>query len=149
MTQIRTVTDFLENIAPLELQEDYDNAGLITGSPHWHVSGVLCTLDCTPEVVQEAIEEECNLIVCHHPIIFRGLKKLSGDSYIVRTVVQAIRHDIAIYACHTNLDNVLHHGVNERIAERMGLKNARILDPKDEKGYIGSGIIGELEQPLN
>ena len=79
MSKIKTVTDFLENIAPLELQEDYDNAGLITGSPDWQVTGVICSLDCTPDVVQEAIDEKCNLIVCHHPIIFQGLKKLSGS----------------------------------------------------------------------
>src|SRR5690606_6147789 len=103
MTKISTVTGFLENIAPLEWQEDYDNSGLITGSMDWEVSGVLCALDCTPEVVQEAIDTGCNLIVSHHPIIFGGLKKLSGQSYIERAVVSAIRHDVAIYAIHTNL----------------------------------------------
>lgn len=148
MTKIRTVTDFLENIAPLDLQEDYDNSGLITGSPEWEVSGVICSLDCTPEVVQEAIDEQCNLIVCHHPIVFHGLKKFSGDSYIERSVVQAIKYDIAIYAIHTNLDNVFHSGVNERIAERLNLINIRILDPKDVYGEIGTGIIGSLKKPV-
>lgn len=149
MTKIKTVADFLENIAPLELQEDYDNSGLITGSFSWDITGVLCALDCTPDVVAEAMEEGCNLIVCHHPIIFQGLKKLSGDSYIVRAVVMAIRHDIAIYAIHTNLDNVLRHGVNERIAQRLNLKNIRILDGKEDDDHVGAGIIGEYEQPLD
>ncbi len=148
MTRIKTITNFLENIAPLELQEDYDNAGLITGSASWEVTGTLCALDCTPEVVQEAMDEQCNLIICHHPVIFQGLKKLSGDSYVVRAVVKAIRHDIAIYAIHTNLDNVLHHGVNERIAHRLNLRNIRILDQKEEGGHVGAGIIGEYEHPL-
>ncbi len=148
MTKIKTVTDFLENIAPLDLQEDYDNAGLITGSSEWEISGVICALDCTPEVVQEAIDGNCNLIICHHPIVFQGLKKFSGSSYIVRAVVLAIKYDIAIYAIHTNLDNVLHSGVNERIAERLNLKNLRILDPKDDSGVIGAGVVGELERPI-
>ena len=107
MARIKTVTDFLENIAPLELQEEYDNSGLITGSPEWEVSGALCALDCTPDIVTEAIDRGCNLIVSHHPIIFQGLKKLSGDTYVQRAVVQAIRNDVAIYAIHTNLDNVM------------------------------------------
>ncbi|MBY5958522.1 Nif3-like dinuclear metal center hexameric protein [Membranicola marinus] len=149
MTKVKTVADFLENIAPLELQEDYDNSGLITGSFSWNVTGVLCALDCTPEVVMEAREEGCNLIVCHHPIIFQGLKKLSGDSYIVRAVVMAIRHDIAIYAIHTNLDNVLRHGVNERIAQRLNLSNVRILAPKEGESKIGAGVVGNYPDPFS
>lgn len=148
MTTIKTVTRFLENIAPLHLQETYDNAGLITGSLEWKVSGVLCALDCTPEVVREAEDENCNLIICHHPIIFSGLKKLSGDSYIVRTVVEAIQRNIAIYAIHTNLDNIFHHGVNQKIAERLKLVGPRILDPKEEDKDIGAGILGELTEPM-
>lgn len=149
MTKIKTVTDFLENIAPLELQEDYDNAGLITGSPDWQVTGVICSLDCTPDVVQEAIDEKCNLIVCHHPIIFQGLKKLSGNSYIERAVVTAIRHDVAIYAIHTNLDNVLQNGVNQKIGQRLGLEDCRILSPKNEMVSIGAGLVGRLTSPMN
>lgn len=149
MTKINTVTNFIENIAPLELQEGYDNAGLITGSPDWEVHGVICALDCTPDVVQEAIQEECNLIVCHHPIVFSGLKKLSGDSYVERTVVKAIRHDIAIYAAHTNLDKVLHHGVSTRMAERLHLESVEILDPADEDGVTGLGVIGNLTEPAS
>ena len=148
MARVKTVTDFLENIAPLELQEDYDNSGLITGSSEWKVKGVICSLDCTPDVVQEAIDQDCNLIVCHHPIIFEGLKKLSGDSYIERAVVSAIRHDVAIYAIHTNLDNVMQHGVNQKIAERLGLENCSILAPKNEVGNTGAGLIGHFAEPM-
>ena len=149
MANIGMVTDFLEGIAPLSLQEDYDNAGLITGSPDWEVQGVLCSLDCTPEVVEEAINCQCNLIVSHHPIVFRGLKKLTGDSYVVRALVKAIQNNIAIYAIHTNLDSVLKNGVNERIARVVGLNKYSILDPRDDQVAIGFGVVGELEQPMN
>jgi|SRR5690554_2106302 len=148
MARIREVTDFLEQIAPLHLQEDYDNAGLITGSPEWEVQGVLCALDCTPAVIEEAIQSGCNMVVSHHPIVFQGLKKLSGDTYIQRAVIQAIRHDVAIYAIHTNLDNVLQNGVNQRIAERIELEKCRILDPRDESGEIGAGLVGELRNGM-
>lgn len=148
MTRIKTVTDFLENIAPLDLQEDYDNAGLITGSAEWEVKGVVCSLDCTSEVVREAINQNCNMIVCHHPIIFQGLKKLSGNSYITRAVVMAIRHDVAIYAIHTNLDNILQHGVNQKIAERLGIGDGRILAPKEENNNTGAGFIGHFDHPM-
>ncbi len=149
MTKIRTVTAFLENIAPLDLQEDYDNSGLITGSEDWEVSGVICSLDSTPAVVQEAIEKGCNLIICHHPIIFSGLKKLSGNTYVERAVVQAIRHDIAIYAIHTNLDNVLQNGVNQQIAHKLDLQDVRILAQREGDMQTGSGVVGELPHVLS
>lgn len=125
----------LERIAPLELQEAYDNAGLITGRFETPLSGILCTLDCTEAVVREAARRGCNLVVAHHPIVFRGLKKLNGYNHVERAVIAAIRHDIAIYAIHTNLDNALHRGVNERIAQRLGLLQAslRILAPMQER----------------
>jgi dinuclear metal center YbgI/SA1388 family protein len=128
---IRDITTYLEEIAPLSYQESYDNAGLITGTHEAAVTGVLVTLDCIEEVVEEAIQRNCNLIVAHHPIVFKGLKKLNGGNYVERTVIKAIKNDIAIYAIHTNLDNV-HNGVNQKIAERIGLKNLRILVPKKE-----------------
>lgn len=148
MTKIKTVTGFLENIAPLDLQENYDNSGLITGHPDMEITGVLTALDCTPAVVQEAIDKNYNLIVSHHPIVFTGLKKFSGDSYVERAIVQAIRHNIAIYAIHTNLDNVLHNGVNERIAQRLELNHLNILARKDDEGLTGSGIVGLLEKDM-
>ncbi len=108
---IKDVTDHLEAIAPRAYQEDYDNSGLLTGAADDPVNGVLVTLDCTEQVVEEAIQQKCNLIVAHHPIIFRGLKKLTGQTYVERTIIKAIKNNIAIYSIHTNLDNV-HTGVN-------------------------------------
>lgn len=127
--KIKDVTSHLEQIAPLSYQESYDNAGLITGQPNWTVTGILVTLDCTESIVDEAIEKRCNLIVAHHPIIFKGLKKLTGKNYVERTVIKAIKNDIGIYAIHTNLDNVM-AGVNRKIADQIGLKNLKILSPQ-------------------
>src|SRR6202046_250329 len=124
--QISAILGFLEALAPPAYQESYDNAGLITGSGSWECTGVLTTLDATGEVVKEAILRGCNLIVAHHPIVFRGLKRLNGANYIERTVIAAIKGDIAIYAIHTNLDNVM-AGVNGRIAAQLGIVGGRPL----------------------
>jgi dinuclear metal center YbgI/SA1388 family protein len=126
---IANVIDFLENLAPLPYQESYDNPGLLTGDLQAPVTGILTTLDCTEEVVEEAIQQKSNLIVAHHPIIFKGLKKITGSNYVERTVLKAIRNNIAIYAIHTNLDNI-HTGVNRKICEKIGLKNIRLMAPK-------------------
>ena len=126
---IRSITSFLESLAPLSLQESYDNAGLITGNPDWKCSGIITSLDATEAVIMEAIEKKCNLIVAHHPIIFGGLKKINGKNYVEKTVIAAIKNDIAIYAIHTNLDNVI-QGVNGKIADKLGLVNRSILQPK-------------------
>ena len=128
-TSIKDVIRHLEFIAPPAYQESYDNCGLLTGDPNDAVTGVLVTLDCIESVVDEAIERGCNLIVAHHPIIFRGLKRLTGANYVERTVIKAIRNRIAIYAIHTNLDNV-HDGVNRRLCEKIGLTNLSVLLPK-------------------
>jgi dinuclear metal center YbgI/SA1388 family protein len=127
--KIQEVTHYLESLAPLNLQESYDNAGLITGNPETIVKGILVSLDCTEEVVDEAIANNCNLIVSHHPIVFKGLKKLTGGNYVERVIIKAIKNDIALYAIHTNLDNVS-HGVNKKISEKIGLINLEILAPK-------------------
>jgi dinuclear metal center YbgI/SA1388 family protein len=126
---INQITHFLENIAHTYLQEDYDNAGLLTGNANLPCTGVLISLDCIEATVQEAIDKKCNLIVAHHPIIFSGLKKINGKNYVERTIIKAIKNDIAIYAIHTNLDNVL-HGVSGKMAEKLGLENVQILAPK-------------------
>ncbi|RAW01325.1 Nif3-like dinuclear metal center hexameric protein [Pseudochryseolinea flava] len=131
--RIKDVTDYLEALAPRSYQESYDNSGLITGDPAASVKGILVSLDCTEAVVREAIEKGCNLIVAHHPIVFKGLKRLTGATYVERTVISAIRNDIAIYACHTNLDHVS-QGVNRKICEKIGLVNPTILQPK--KGIL-------------
>jgi dinuclear metal center YbgI/SA1388 family protein len=121
----------IERYAAPELQEDYDNAGLITGDPQQECSGVLCALDVTDAVVKEAVEEGCNLIIAHHPIIFRRIKKISSKNYVGRLVIEAIKNDIAIYAAHTNLDNIL-LGVNGVLAKKLGLRNPAILQPKNK-----------------
>ncbi len=128
--QIKTVLKYLETIAPPTYQESYDNAGLIIGDASETVTGVICCLDSTEAVVEEAIAKKCNLIIAHHPIVFKGLKRFNGKNYIERVVMKAIRHDIAIYAIHTNLDNMLYQGVNTRIAKQLALKNIQILAPK-------------------
>ena len=131
MVKIKDVTSYLESIAPLSLQESYDNAGLIVGDPNAEVSGVLVCLDSVEESIDEAIKHGANLIVAHHPIVFRGLKKFNGKNYVERTVIKAIKNDIAIYAIHTNLDNVP-NGVNSIIAKKLGLKNIKVLVPSNE-----------------
>ena len=142
--KIKDILSTLESIAPPYLQESYDNAGLIVGDPEAAVTGVLFCLDSTEAVVNEAVEKGCNLVVAHHPIVFRGLKRLNGANYVERTVMQAIRQNVAIYAIHTNLDNVYHLGVNAKIAENLGLTNTRILAPKPGQVDIGAGLLGEL-----
>ena len=128
--KIAEIATYLEAIAPLSLQESYDNAGLITGDANWECTGIITSLDATEEVVMEAIQKKCNLIVAHHPIIFGGLKKINGKNYVEKAVITAIKNDIAIYAIHTNLDNVL-KGVNGKMAEQLGLINCQILQPKN------------------
>lgn len=127
---INDITSHLERLAPISYQEPYDNSGLLTGDSEWNVTGILVTLDCIEKVVDEAIEKNCNLIVAHHPIIFKGLKSLQGKNYVERTIIKALKNDIAIYAIHTNLDNVL-QGVNHKIAEKIGLTDLTVLSPKE------------------
>lgn len=126
--QIKEITQVLEEWAHPSLQESYDNSGLLTGSPNDEVIGVLVCLDCTEEIITEAVSRKCNLIIAHHPIIFKGLKKINGKNYVERTIISAIKNDIAIYAIHTNLDNVL-EGVSGRMASLLGLKNCLTLSP--------------------
>ena len=147
--KIQDVTGYLETIAPSELQESYDNAGLIVGDPTTVVTGVLTSLDCTEAIVEEAAARGCNVVVAHHPIVFRGLKRLNGANYVERTVIRAIQLGVAIYAIHTNLDNVRDRGVNERIAQQLELEDLRLLRAKNEAGTVGSGMVGELPEPMS
>jgi dinuclear metal center YbgI/SA1388 family protein len=126
---LKTIITEIEKFAPLAYQESYDNCGLLTGHKEQEVTGAILCLDCIEAVVDEAIQKNCNLIIAHHPIIFSGLKKLNGTNYIERTIIKAIQNNIAIYACHTNLDNVK-LGVNKKIADKLGLINQQILSPK-------------------
>ncbi|MDG1172486.1 MAG: Nif3-like dinuclear metal center hexameric protein [Polaribacter sp.] len=130
---IKDITDYLEELAPLKYAEDFDNVGLLIGKDNTPVTGVLVTLDTLEKTVEEAITKKCNLIVSFHPIIFGGIKKLNGNSYVERVVLKAIQNDIAIYATHTALDNSK-NGVSAKISEVLGLKNNKILLPK--KGIL-------------
>ncbi|NSL88441.1 Nif3-like dinuclear metal center hexameric protein [Chitinophaga sp. Mgbs1] len=127
--KIKEIIQALEAYAPLQYQEGYDNAGLIFGDAGREVTNVLLTLDATEEVIDEAIARGCNLVVAHHPIVFGGLKKITGKTYVERVAIKAIRHDIAVYAAHTNLDNV-RNGVCAEMASRLGLTDCRVLQPK-------------------
>ena len=148
--KVKQVSSFLESIAPLSLQEDYDNSGLLVGNENSDVQGILVTLDCTEAVLDEAVKKNCNLIIAHHPIIFKGLKKIAGRNYVERAVEKSIRNNISIYAIHTNLDNVA-VGVNKRICDKLGLTNCKILavSPplKGVQGDAGSGMIATLKTP--
>ena len=127
---IAELISFLESIADRSLQENYDNAGLIIGDPAVECTGVICCLDSTEEVIEEAIKKNCNLVIAHHPIIFRGLKKINGKNYVERTIIKALKNDIAIYAIHTNLDNIV-EGVSGKMTKMLGLQNVSILAPKE------------------
>ena len=126
---VQDVINHLEELAPLAYAEDFDNVGLLVGDKNAKITSILVTLDTLEAVVDEAILEKCNLIVSFHPIIFKGLKKLTGKSYVERVVMKAIKHDIAIYSIHTALDNAL-QGVNDMICNQLKLTNKRILIPQ-------------------
>ncbi len=150
--KIKKLISFLESVAPPSYQESYDNSGLLVGNPEVHIKGVLISLDSTEAIVEEAIAKKCNVIVAHHPIIFKGLKRITGKTYIERVIIKAIKNDIAIYAIHTNLDNVFRNGVNAKIAEKLGLSNTRILAPKSGlkklSTYVPSGYSEKVRQAL-
>lgn len=148
--KISDLISVIEHYAAPELQEDYDNSGLITGLPSWECRAVLCTLDVTPDVIREAKENDCNLIIAHHPVIFRGLKKINGSNYVEQVIIEAIKNDIAIYAAHTNLDNIL-LGVNGMIAKKLGLQNIATLQPKNKmlRRLITFAPVDKAEQVRN
>ena len=131
MIKISEITDHLETIAPVYFQESYDNAGLLIGDRTLECTGVITCLDATEAVIDEAIAQRCNLLVAHHPIVFRGLKKITGKNYVERTVLKAIKNDVAIYAIHTNLDNIK-KGVSGAIAGKIGLKNVEVLQSREQ-----------------
>ena len=126
---LKNIISELEKFAPISLQETYDNCGLLTGNKEQQITGAILCLDCTEDVIEEAISRNCNLVIAHHPIVFVGLKKINGSNYVERTIIKAIQNNIAIYACHTNLDNVK-LGVNNKIAQKIGLINTQVLAPK-------------------
>jgi dinuclear metal center YbgI/SA1388 family protein len=146
--KISEIIQHLESIAPLEYQEEYDNSGLITGDVHMDCSGVLVSLDCTEELISEAFDKKCNLIVSHHPLIFHPLRHITPKNGIGKALIAAIRKGITIYAIHTNLDNII-GGVNAKIADKIGLINRKILIPRSTNDMVGSGLIGDLKSPLS
>jgi dinuclear metal center YbgI/SA1388 family protein len=149
MITVQDITSMLESVAPPHLQESYDNSGLIVGRPETAVTGILFCLDSTEEVIEEAVRRGCNMVVAHHPIVFRGLKRFNGSSYVERTVIRAIREDVAVYAIHTNLDNVYFRGVNSKIAEKLGLTDTAILLLKPGQEQAGAGLVGNLNTPMD
>jgi dinuclear metal center YbgI/SA1388 family protein len=165
MLRIHEIVSAFEAVAPLALQESYDNSGLIVGEMGTQVSKALLCLDSTEAVVDEAIAKGCDLIIAHHPIVFGGLKRFTGGDYVQRALIKAIRNNIAIYACHTNLDNVLRGGVNERIAQQLGFAVERVLRPiaadfgsfvgigglddSDVFRTAGAGVLCKLQKPMN
>lgn len=130
---IKELVSQLEKLAPLSLQEDYDNSGLLIGNENDEITKGLISLDLTEAVLQEAIDKQCDIIISHHPLIFSGLKRLNCKNYVERIIAKSIKHDIAVYAIHTNLDNVT-NGVNKRICDVLGIKEHKILAP--QKGLL-------------
>ncbi len=142
MLKIKDITTALEDFAPLATQEAYDNAGLITGTPDAEATGALLCVDVTEAVLDEAMAAGVNLVVAHHPLIFHPLKSLARGSNVECMVMKAVRNDIAIYACHTNLDRA-HHGVAYDLAHKLGLRN--VVQGLDDTGF---GAIGDLPEPM-
>lgn len=142
---VSQITDAIEAYAPLRLQEDYDNAGLLIGNPAMECTGVLLTVDVTPRTVAEAAAAGCNLIVAHHPLIFRGIKRLTGSTSGQKAIIDAIRGGIAVYAAHTNLDNAP-AGVSSQMAGMLNLTDVQPLDPLTDRSALnaGCGAVGTI-----
>lgn len=143
MAKVKELAQVIEDFAPKELQESYDNAGLQVGDPEACVSAVLLCLDVTEDILKEAQERECNLIVSHHPLIFKGLKSLTGANTVQRIVIEALKKGISIYAAHTNLDSAW-DGVSHEIARRLNVKDIRVLEPQAGNPKAGLGVIGNI-----
>ena len=146
------VISIINDWMPTSIAEDFDNVGLIVGDPESEISSILVTLDTTEDVVEEAIERGCNMIVSYHPIIFNGLKQITSNSnYVEKSVIKAVKNNISVYAIHTSLDNHP-NGISYILSDLIGLENISTLIPKEEKladNNIGIGSIGELENPMN
>lgn len=142
--RVKDIARAIEEFAPLRLQEDYDNAGLQVGDPDMEVTSVLICLDVTEDILQEAVRRDCNLIVSHHPLIFRGLKSLTGKDATQRIVAEAIRRNVAIYSAHTNLDSAF-EGVSYEIAHCLGMQNVAPLEPNPADPSTGLGAVGDIK----
>ena len=142
--RVKDITAALEAFAPLSIQEGWDNSGLCIGSPEDEVHGVLLGFDCTPELIDEAVERGCDMVVTHHPLIFRGLKRIQGGDPVSDAVIRAVRAGVAVYAAHTTADKVI-AGVSGAMARRLGLREIALME--DEGGY-GLGAVGLLPHPM-
>lgn len=142
--RVKDILTALESFAPLSLQDDFDNAGLQIGSADDEVLGVLLCLDVTPEVIEEAVKEGCSVVVSHHPLLFKSLRRVSDETMVEKCVRLAVKNDVTVYSAHTNLDNA-EGGVNFEIARRLDLQNVSFLSPSHD-GVGGSGVIGELAE---
>lgn len=143
MVKVKEIASKIEDFAPRALQESYDNAGLQVGFPDAEVTAVLLCLDVTEDVIKEAKERECNLIVSHHPLIFKGLKSLTGADLTQRLVLEALQLGIAVYSAHTNLDSVW-DGVSHEIARRLSVKDIEVLEPHKDNPHAGLGVVGNI-----
>ena len=144
--KVKDIISVIEGFAPLSVQEGWDNSGLCIGSPEDEVNGVLVALDCTPELVDEAIAAGADMIVTHHPLIFSGLKKISPQTQVGRAVIKAVKAGVSIYAAHTSADKVL-AGVSGDMARKLGLEDVEILQKDGED--VGLGVVGNLQEPLS
>ena len=145
--KVGDITAALEVFAPLRIQESWDNSGLIIGSPEDEVHGVMVGFDCTPELIKEAVEKGCDMVVTHHPLIFKGIKRIDGKDPVGAAIMQAVRSGVAVYAAHSTADKVI-AGVSGAMARRLGLRNVTIMVP-EEDGTVGLGCIGEFEKPMD
>ena len=143
--KVKDIISVIEDFAPLSVQEGWDNSGLCVGSPEDDVNGVLLALDCTPELVDEAIAAGADMIITHHPLIFSGLKKISPQTQVGRAVIKAVKAGVSIYAAHTSADKVL-AGVSGDMARKLGLEDVEILQKDGED--VGLGVVGNLPEPL-
>ena len=143
MIKVKDVAEAIEDFAPKSLQESYDNAGLQVGNPDTLVSAVLICLDVTEDILKEAKARECNMIVSHHPLIFHGIKSLTGADMTQKLVMEALKNDISVYSAHTNLDSVW-DGVSHEIAGRLGVKNTEVLEPQEGNPRVGLGVVGDI-----
>ena len=144
--KVGEITAALEVFAPLRIQESWDNSGLIIGSADDEVHGVMLGFDCTPELIREAVEKGCDMVVTHHPLIFKGIKRIDSKDPVGAAIMQAVRSGVAVYAAHTTADKVI-AGVSGAMARRLSLQNVSIMVP-EEDGTVGLGCVGEFEKPM-
>lgn len=144
MVKVKDIAEVIESFAPRNLQESYDNAGLQVGNPEMSVTAALLCLDVTEDVIKEAKKRQCNMIISHHPLLFKGLKEVVGNTAEQRIVIDAIRSDITIYAAHTNLDSAW-NGVSHEIAHALDLKEISVLEPKSDDPKSGLGVVGDID----